>query len=402
MRMFITKLNSKDEKIFLSILLTLLFVTGEIILPAQYGFILILIIYLINRHKNFSVGLNKNDIIILPWFYLYYLLMVVSLTYVNDISLTVSYSNYFLVGLLLYSVIRCKFNSLERIIVFMYTFIFCVCIVSVFTLISHLNLWATGSTSIFLSVSNRGVGLYGNPNYYSTSLLLSISFILCLYYLKQLNTTRIKLYMNIAFIIISIDLILTFSRGALLAFLAVIVTFFISRIRYNLTWKRLILLLFPSLFLIFLVMNSEVPSFLEEFVTDRLYDRLTETTGSGRTVLWGSGWDLFTSNYTYMLFGTGGNQFAEHPGMVNTVHNNYLRFLYETGIFGFLLLLALLIYLLCKTFSLRTFKIKSPFFFPFIGFLVYSLTNDMFMIKEFWLLVSIILVWDVQSKKNES
>ena len=57
--------------------------------------------------------------------------------------------------------------------------------------------------------------------------------------------------------------------------------------------------------------------------------------------------------------------------------------------------MMILIFRLLKTsFNVGILKVKSPLFFPLLGLCVMSLSNDVFILKEFWIVSSLALIFD--------
>ncbi|WP_157860754.1 O-antigen ligase family protein [Bacillus sp. LL01] len=238
----------------------------------------------------------------------------------------------------------------------------------------------------------RTSGFIGNPNYYAVTLLVCIGFILSLFYTSQVKS---KFY-YLANTLVIIDLMLTFSRGAILALFIMVVVYFLIYLRPRIKkgWIIKSLLIMP--FIIYVLLKVMKTNLFERIYNNfafRVEDAL-EGSGASRYIIWEDALNLFYSSNSYILFGVGGNNFiAMHE---HNLHNNYLKALIESGMIGFMFLIIFLVVLILKTINVKNLKVNSPFFFILIGFLVFSLSNDMFIVHEFWVIVALISTWKIK------
>ena len=136
------------------------------------------------------------------------------------------------------------------------------------------------------------------------------------------------------FIVIGVaGLILSNSRGALLSSFFICILFIIDR--YRLTTKEVLLVItMPVLGSILLLLSADFSN-----VTQML--RLSDSSGSGRTLLWASlVLDLLESPFNLIFgFGPGAVDYEIYDGHnLKSAHNGYLEIVYNFGFDGFWIL----------------------------------------------------------------
>lgn len=174
--------------------------------------------------------------------------------------------------------------------------------------------------------------LEGNPNRFAIRLLLPLSFAIAR--VVSARKWRPRLIALVVMAIISWALILTMSRGTLLAGVVIILVFVL---RIKLLRRRAVLVILTAV-----VLAAAVPEGLVARVKHAAADR-----GAGRLDIWVVGLTAFEH---HALIGAGYNNFpvayAEYAGYaphfrksVNGAHNIYLDISVEEGLIGLLLFL---------------------------------------------------------------
>lgn len=390
------------KKIFFYIVISLIILNRQI--PINYSYALLILMLLIFINKM----LKKDSEIIIDYKYfpyiIYLLVMIAqilnSFTYVMDVSMSFSYMTNFFVAIMTMVIFQMKFNNNLDLKKFVLTYVVIVTVISSMTLFFHMYYLVTGidntefiSTFISSRYMGRGMGLYGNPNYYSVSLVMAVSLLLGMSYSKLIN--KDKLY-YLVLIIISLDIFLTFSRGALFSFIAIVILSLLFNIlkRGNASLKKIfvnILLLLLAILFTSVVQSTQFFSGFLDQTTSGITE-VIEGTGSGRYNIWSDGFNIWKSEVHTIIFGVGGNNLELLSAYNHSPHNGYLRALYEFGIIGFTSLMLFLFTLIYKTFSFKVKEINF-LFFPLVGFLVFGLSNDVFHLLEFWILCVLIFSW---------
>jgi O-antigen ligase len=367
----------------------------------------IILIFLFARSimKKEKIRVNKEEKSTAFFFWGIFVLLIMQFIYAPHTDMLTEFSKYFIIGIITIITLKFLLRSRENTIFFLRMIVLVISLISLATIVSQVLYSILGIETILIHPYRslqfpRSVGLYDNPNYYSISLLIGIGIILGFFQQRIISSNQ-TLY-KIMFLIISLDLILTFSRGAIIAYFLMTVYYVLVKFNISVSSKKvfysiailLAIILIVPLFNDFVGWNeSKIISQLQF----RFFDKDFES--ESRYLLWSRGWDLYTSSITYFLFGVGGKNFQTYAayGLDLSVHNSYLRYLYELGLFGAGLLLYLLITLWRKSVSGFT-AFKNPLFFAFLALLLFGLSNDVLYIYEFWVIVACILYWDSPSR----
>ncbi|MDG5789304.1 O-antigen ligase family protein [Evansella sp. AB-P1] len=371
------------------------------LLSSTYIMVILLSVLIVNgvfKRSEELLYIKYREVPTLTFIFIILALLLVQLSYTRFQQLNIEFMKYFVIGLLTILVFKFLFVDNKKIVLFCKILIFSGFFISLFTLISHFLYLSVGIDTDFIRVFRsynipRGVGLYENPNYYALTHVLTVGIILGL---SKLNQIKLNKFYLMIILVVSSDLILTFSRGALIALVAIFFLYLISNISQNKYTIKNLLYIVTTMLIVILVFYVLGPEFLQTIFYTQFLERLVDgfTRGSGRYDLWINGWYLYTNSIIHVVLGVGGNNFHmfSEYGITEAVHNSYLRYLYEMGIIGFLSMVTYIIYLIKRTVG-RFFEILSPFFFPLIGVLIFAITNDIIYIYEFWILVACIIYW---------
>ncbi|MBY5925424.1 MULTISPECIES: O-antigen ligase family protein [unclassified Halomonas] len=240
---------------------------------------------------------------------------------------------------------------------------------------------------LYIRGSNvRVMGFLNNPNYYSLSMLFSFFVSLYLFRLKQVTW--------ICVFLISLGVIFSLSRGAILAIsLFILVTFLEKRFITNLTICIAIFILACFSFLLY------ETGFAADVFT-LLFGRFADSGGGAAARLSSLmlGWHSYSSDLQHFLFGVGpGNLLSL---MENNPHNSFARILFESGVLGFLAYVTFITVLLLS--AIRQTLSGSAFALGMVlSLIAFSLTNDYYLVKDFWLILAL-AAYCCQSGRLES
>lgn len=389
------------DKLIIGLLCLSIVLSGTFI---DYSYFLasIIIISLIRtfKDKDRILTIKKQN---LP-LYFFFLLMPITILiggfYARNFTGILEYLSIFILGFLLCFVCLIILNNNKKIEYLMKIYIFFAVLISLSNLIIYFVFYFTGNFENLLFIDNQGarsIGFYNNPNYYAVSVLIAVSFMLGLYKTTVVTDKKLNKIKLIIYAVLTFDLFLTISRGAIITYILVNIIFLVSEIKIKKINIRKLLLKFTGYSIITVgVFSVMLKSGILELVNDRFIRGLNDG-GSGRVDLWGKSLDIFGSEIFFVIFGVGGKQIETYTEfhIENTIHNSYLRFLLETGIIGFIVLILFLVLLSTRVFSIKKFIIISPMFFAFLSFIFLSLTNDMFLTREFYLIVALIFCWKI-------
>lgn len=321
----------------------------------------------------FFIYVRRNKIII-PFrlstpFLLFLIYIFVNCIVNNVLDFRIIY--YFSIIIPLYFIFSLENKSTEYFVISLG------CILAVVFICSLLNLLQISDFNYMFYIRDGGIrasGLMYNPNYFAYSTF--ISFLLLDSFFSKGKIKLILLFM-MAFLIL-----LSFSRGVILGMLV----YFVFKIKYKLIPIFVLLILFFYLSNIFTLLDMNIDD-LYKTLEYRL-ENLKTGDLSGRVTTWIIGYEVWSLNLKNILFGFGFNNFIENTeylGVSNTVHNSYLRMLYEFGILGFIFIVYLF-YKFIETIS------KNKIFLIFLPILITWISNDFFIVKDTFLLICILIV----------
>jgi len=209
------------------------------------------------------------------------------------------------------------------------------------------------------------LGFFKDPNDLGTIFLMTIPLLVYLTHLSKSKVLKLTYFTLICILLYGI--MLTNSRGALLGFLSLMITYFYLRYGKIKTF----LLLLASLPIVLILMSKF-----------RSIDSKEES-AYGRIEAWYEGIQMLKFR---PLFGVGRSNFTEHH--ILTAHNSEVQIMAELGIIGYSLwfvLIALTVFMLFKIFStdkkeyedqpevLSDILLAKCLFFSFVAFIVTAL-----------------------------
>lgn len=231
------------------------------------------------------------------------------------------------------------------------------------------------------SGSSRAIGLMGNPNYFGY-------YCFAIFLATQLVNFKYKYIISSALVIL---IILSISRGIMLG----LIIFFLSIIFKKV--KNLFIFIIITTLVSYNVDLLLPDDFADNFLK-RVLELGSEDAGSGRSSIWTKGLQIWSNTWGDIIFGFGFNNFKSRLTFMdidNTVHNSYLRMMFEFGVLGFILIMN---FFRSVIKSISWLELRTKFTFIFAIMAVW-LSNDFFINKETFFL-SAICICIFNSKKN--
>lgn len=273
-------------------------------------------------------------------------------------------------------------------------------IVSVFGIIQYftgIGLDKAFNTLYGFGTSRRVASTMFNPNNYAAFIMLFCYPVLlsALY----IDNKRIKVFLFILFGLLTVNLILTFSRGAWLGFILGLI---VLALIYN---KKILRLIFIP-----------VPLLLVQSIRNRFISifSLTSKYNISRIKIWGTGLKMIEDN---PILGVGlGNsiylydKYVEKYPELNTghsmypLHNSFLKILAETGIFNFIIFLMIIYFIMLKVYKIYESNrysilkgISGGFFISLTGYIFMNFFDNCFFDPQtavfFWLNFAVVIAY---------
>lgn len=322
--------------------------------------------------------------------------MMVSSVYAVDKSLALKESFRFLTYLLIYFTIRYEFNTINAITILLKCYIGTSAILCIFGIVQHFTTWGLDKKfNVSYASGYRVVRIAAtmyNPNAYAAYLILIIFPVIMLsIYEKKL---KIKLIYTLISILIFVNLIMTYSRNALLGFAVGAV---LLGLLYS--WKLIIAFGFVGTSLMF------IPS-----VFDRTKDIPNALQNASRLKLWktalmmikehpilGVGNGNFVTRYNEYVSKYKDLKYYEYQNYPS--HNSYLKVQSELGIIGIVSFLGILVTALFrvkKLYSTTSEVFHKAFYMGVMAsiaaFLFMNLSDNLFFVPKattyFWFLLA--------------
>lgn len=383
-------------------------VPGDMILASLILFYLVLIIISKQERYDFLKSLKDffKDKTCIAMFLLL-ILMAVSVTYSQDKKLAVSETARFLSYICLFFIIKYKITESKEYHFLINSYIFTtilLCIFGIYQFFTYAGLNKKFASYTSYSIKVKIASTLTNPNNYAAYLLLCVFpvFMLLIYEKRKLKKS---LYL-LTFLIITVNIVLTFSRNVYLGF----------------ALGMLVLIVIYSKKLL----AAFIPLIAAALAVPQIRRRLSEISSSSldisRIKLWKTALLMFKD---HPLLGVGnGNYLAnyneyikKYPSLYyeysdHPTHNSYLKVLSELGIFGIVIFAAMLLFIVinlykfikdCEDKYFRYFY--TGFFASSIGFLFMNLFDNFFFVPKtttyFWIMVSIFMGLRYKSSASE-
>ncbi|MDY3529506.1 O-antigen ligase family protein [Riemerella anatipestifer] len=230
----------------------------------------------------------------------------------------------------------------------------------------------------------RAKGFMGSPNYMAYN---SAAVFLLLYY----GNLKFRLK-NLFLLFIFGSVLLTASRGVTIGLVFCLI---FSNFKFNKTGVYSLILGFIVTLYIFIYKPPVLTTFFERFSS-----LVEDGNSSGRTDIWTEGYYLWSENLRSIYFGFGFNNFENllsFYGVDNTVHNSFLRLLFEFGIIGFIFVILFF----NNSFSSFGWKFNRRIVLILTITLMW-LTNDFFLLRENFLMITILYTLSLSEQYNIS
>ncbi len=199
-----------------------------------------------------------------------------------------------------------------------------------------------GSKSFGLEYDNlsRFKGLYGDPNYYSINVIISLCLIVILYHNKQIKKSSALILSACLVYFIA----LTYSKSSFLMLVLPLILLLYSSIK-NRKYFIFLVVIIVSIFFLFGLFAGKIELFnvvLERFSESEDIASLT----TSRSSIWANYINYFKTNPMKFLFGSGFN--AKLVGGKGA-HNTYIDALFYLGLVGTILYVAILVIIFKNT-----------------------------------------------------
>lgn len=231
------------------------------------------------------------------------------------------------------------------------------------------------------SGSSRAIGLMGNPNYFGY-------YCFAIFLATQLVNFKYKHIISIALIIL---ILLSISRGIMVGLIIYFLFTIFKKVQNLIIFITITALVLYNLDL--LLPDNFADNFLK-----RVLELGSEDAGSGRSSIWTKGLQIWSNTWGDIIFGFGFNNFKSRLTFMdidNTVHNSYLRMMFEFGILGFILIMNFFRSVI-KSISWLDLRTMLTFIFSIMAV---WLSNDFFINKEtFYLSAICICIFNFKSK----
>jgi Lipid A core - O-antigen ligase and related enzymes len=386
-------------------------------IPLAVDFVIasmIIITYMLNllTVKDFKGKINDWKVRIFSghlWKFIVIYIFVALLSFTKSVNLKASISEFlrFMSYIALIWIIITEVKDKATIINIIKCFTVSALVVAVFGIVqafTGIGLYSAFNTEYEYGVARRIASTMFNPNNYAAFIVLvSYVFLLIGFY----SNKKVKSLMIALFALLSLNLVLTFTRGAWLSFLA---SAAIMCVVYN--KKLLYFLSVPAALIIFV-----------KSIRARFISIFSFTSGANitRLKLWQTGmlmikdspvlgvgmgnsiyvYDSYIEKYPWLAL-----SFPKYP-----LHNSYIKVAAETGILGlltFILMIGYAVYMVYKIYkNANNVLLKSMslgFLVSLAGFFIMNLTDDCFFIPQvtvfFWLIFSIIVALHYSTKAD--
>lgn len=373
-------------------------VPGDILLAFLIVFYLLLIIFSKKERNGFIESLKDffKDKFCLSIFILF-IIMAVSVTYALDKKLALSETARFLSYICLFFIIKYKVTSSREYHMLINSYILAtvlLCLFGIYQFFTGAGLDKRFINNYAYKVNIKIASTLSNPNNFAAYLLLCVFPVFMLFIYEKRKKNKV-LYLLI-FLLITVNIALTFSRNVLLGFgIGILV---------------LIVIYSKKLLAVF------VPIVVAALCIPQIRIRLSEvgdtSLNESRIKLWKTALLMFKD---HPVLGVGnGNYSSNYDNYIKKfpqlycgfhnypAHNTYLKILSELGVVGIIVFLSMLLFLALRLYKFikdcdnKYFKyLFTGFFASLIAFLFMNISDNFFFVPKtttyFWIMVSVFM-----------
>lgn len=261
-------------------------------------------------------------------------------------------------------------------------------IISIFIIVIQKRYYAMDITRLTIKVGSNDII---DPNYLGTFLCAPV--FLCIYFLEKASKRMWRIILLFTSILILIGLILTGSRGAMLAVFTGFVTMFFPKTREKLHLKKIVVMILGVIIAFLIIYNTVPLETLDRFLEVNTWQ--SDGSNSRRLALWGNAIEAIKK---YPVFGTGVGNTALSIGKITGIyepsHNTYLELWIQTGVFGLIMILVIFI----RTFFSCKNRLGQAII---ISTLVFSIFISAEATIAFWSNISIVILLSKIEEEHE-
>ncbi|MDF2882519.1 MAG: O-antigen polymerase [Clostridiaceae bacterium] len=220
---------------------------------------------------------------------------------------------------------------------------------------------------------------FSHPNFYAYYIVIVI---ICLLYKKNSMTKKIyKTYLYIYIALNALLLIVTYARTPMIVLIVIILSSVINYSFSKHNYLTVVTISFSMVIfsvIIYLILNSNV------FLTSRFNISENGSSFTWRLGMWSSAMSYWSKSIIYIIFGCGwvtSKEFvkgAAYQGL--NMHNEFLRLIFDTGVFGFIYYFTFFIELIVKIKKSNISKIKKVLLRNLTILLVIACADDNILI----------------------
>jgi len=317
-------------------------------------------------------------------------------------------TNLFFLYIILVGLIRDK-DSLMKASWFLLAALVVVSLMGIYELVTEIPILTyAGIEANIADTAAEGfriIGPTGDPDFHTVAMNFGVGITLMYFYAYR--TIWLRVLLSFFFVLFVINILGSGSRGGLVAFLAIIMTFWFF-IKFKYKW-----LIAFSGFAIMAIIFAGLLTYQSGGV-----GRYTGKTG-GKTIGWRLGWSEMGmemyKTHPILGIGTGNFMVLYHkysvpavPKEAKLAHNSFVQALVENGIFGFSVYLGLYLVSLWNCWRVmrstddRWLHAMSVTFFALtIGFGLFALTSNILENEDYWILFAFSVITLYVFRKEE-
>lgn len=341
------------------------------------------------KRKGYEIKLTKLEVVFILWI----IFGIATMLWSNNKLLGIGNTLYSIGGFLIIFIFK---RELKNEIILLKSIIFYIAGVVVMT-IAIFTTYRPGTAMIKKAsgewINNAfGLGTGIDPSQYARGAVVGL--VLSLFLFEILNKKKIKLILLGITILLGFSIPLTLNRSSVLMEALALLTWIFSSRRFSKKIKKIFIVFLMLIAISYLVYKINYKAVEFRFKsTEASYEegnlrRLT----AGRYYIWKVALNLFYEN---PIGGIGLGSFPYRYSLrtgdyyQRVVHNAYLKYLVETGIFGFAMFFYIIFYIGIIGFKTKHFKHISLSIWVAFSFII--ATHELLRAKDFWYGSAIIL-----------